>query len=80
LESLTSKTTSYLGEAREEIEIDYNGAGDVDIGFNPRYLIDVLKSLTDEEVVFEVNDSNKPGVIRRGEEYTYVVLPMQLTS
>ncbi|MFH1552898.1 MAG: DNA polymerase III subunit beta [Candidatus Omnitrophota bacterium] len=75
-----SKNTAYLGEAREEIEIDYTGAEDVDIGFNPRYLIDVLKSLTDEEIVFEVNDSNKPGVIRRGEEYTYVVLPMQLTA
>lgn len=74
-----SKNTPYLGEAKEEIDIDYNGSGDLDIGFNPRYLIDVLKSLGDEEIVFEVNDANKPGVVRKGPEYTYVVLPMQLT-
>ncbi len=74
-----SKNTPYLGESREEINIDYTGDNDFDIGFNPRYLIDVLKSLTEEEITFEVNDSTKPGVIRKGEEYTYVVLPMQLT-
>ena len=74
------KNTPYLGEAREEIDVDYTGDGDLEIGFNPRYLIDVLKSLTDENIVLEVDDSNQPGVVRRGEEYTYVVLPMQLTS
>ena len=35
---------------------------------------------SDEEIVFEVNEANKPGVIRRGDEYVYVVLPMQLTA
>jgi len=75
-----SKNTPYLGEAKEEIDIDYSGGNEIEIGFNPRYIIDVLKSLSEEEVVFEVNDPNKPGVVRRGEEYTYVVLPMQLTA
>ena len=73
-----SKNTPYLGEAKEEIDIQFSGDDEVDIGFNPRYLIDVLKSLPGEEILFEVNDSNKPGVVRKGEEYTYVVLPMQL--
>ena len=75
-----SKNTPYLGEAKEELEIDYTGGDELEIGFNPKYLIDVLKSLGDENIVFEVNDSTKPGVIRRGQEYTYVVLPMQLTA
>jgi len=74
-----SKNTPYLGEAKEEIDVEYSGGTDVEIGFNPRYLIDVLKNLEDEEIFFEINDSNKPGVVRKGEEYTYVVLPMQLT-
>ena len=76
---IISKNTPYLGEAKEEIDIDYTGADEFDIGFNPRYLIDVLKSMTDDEIIFEVDDPNKPGVIRKGTEYTYVVLPMQLT-
>lgn len=75
-----SKNTPYLGEAREEIDIEYSGSSDLEIGFNPRYLIDVLKCLSDKEIVFEVNDASKPGVVRRGEEYKYVVLPMQLTT
>ena len=75
-----SKNTPYLGEAKEEIEISFSGNSDIEIGFNPKYLIDVLKSIQDEEIVFELNDSNKPGVVRRGEEYIYVVLPMQLTA
>ncbi|RKY42161.1 MAG: DNA polymerase III subunit beta [Candidatus Makaraimicrobium thalassicum] len=77
---IISKNTPFLGEAKEEIDVDFTGGGDLEIGFNPRYLIDVLKSLSDEDVVLEVNEHNKPGVIRRGEEYTYVVLPMQLTA
>ena len=75
-----SKNTPYLGEAREQIEIDYTGGEELEIGFNPRYLMDVLKNLTDEDILFEVNEANKPGVIRKGEEYIYVVLPMQLTT
>jgi len=73
-----SKNTPYLGEAKEEIDIEYDGE-DIDIGFNPKYLIDVLKNLQDNEIELELIDSNKPGVVRKGEEYTYVVLPMQLT-
>jgi DNA polymerase-3 subunit beta len=77
---LISKNTPYLGEAKEELNVDYTGDDELDIGFNPRYLIDVLKILEDEEISLEVNGENKPGVVRRGEEYTYVVLPMQLTG
>ncbi|MDD4957322.1 MAG: DNA polymerase III subunit beta [Candidatus Omnitrophica bacterium] len=75
-----SKNTPYLGEAKEEINIDYEGNDEIEIGFNPRYLIDVLKSLSDEEIDFEIQEANKPGVVRKGEEYIYVVLPMQLTA
>ncbi|MDD3088561.1 MAG: DNA polymerase III subunit beta [Candidatus Omnitrophica bacterium] len=76
---MISKNTSF-GEAKEEIDIDYTGDDDLEIGFNPRYLIDVLKSLEDQEITFEVSDASKPGVIRKGGEYTYVVLPMQLAA
>ncbi|MBU0683215.1 MAG: DNA polymerase III subunit beta, partial [Candidatus Omnitrophica bacterium] len=57
-----SKNTPYLGEAKEEIGAEYSGTDELEIGFNPKYLIDVLKSLADEQIVFEVNDATKPGV------------------
>lgn len=72
-----SKSAPYIGEAREELAVDYKGK-DLAIGFNPDYLIDVLKNISEEIVSFEVTDPDKPGVIRLGSEYIYVVLPMQL--
>jgi DNA polymerase III subunit beta len=72
-----SKSAPYIGEAREEIGVDYKGK-DLAIGFNPDYLIDALKNINDEMVPFEVVDADKPGVIRIGSDYVYVVLPMQL--
>ena len=72
-----SKNAPYIGEAYEEIAVDYKGK-DLAIGFNPDYLIDALKNINDEMVPFEVADAEKPGVIRIGSEYVYVVLPMQI--
>jgi len=72
-----SKSTPNLGESREELACEYNGK-DMIIGFNPGYLIDVLKNLTDQTVELEVTDSEKPGVIRTN-GYIYIVLPMRLT-
>ncbi len=72
-----SKSTPYLGEARVEIDADYKGK-DMSVGFNPDYLVDLLKNIDDEKIAFEVTDPEKPGVIRIGAEYIYVVLPMQI--
>jgi len=63
---------------REELAVEYKGK-DMSIGFNPDYLIDVLKAVEAETVGFELVDSEKPGVVRSADEYVYVVLPMQIT-
>lgn len=73
---LISKSTPDIGESREEMEISYQGK-ELVIGFNPHYVIDVLKNLDTEEIELEVTDSEKPGVIRSG-AYVYIVLPMRL--
>jgi DNA polymerase III subunit beta len=77
---IIEKETAYVGKVTEEIDIDFSGEQEIDIGFNPRYLIDVLKNLEEDDIIFEVSESTKPGVIRRGTEFTYVVLPMQLAE
>ena len=73
-----SKSAPYIGEVREELPVDYKGK-DISIGFNPDYLIDVLKAIDQETVALELVDAEKPGVVRMGDEYVYVVLPMQIT-
>ncbi|MBU1906009.1 MAG: DNA polymerase III subunit beta [Candidatus Omnitrophica bacterium] len=71
-----SKSTPDVGESREEVPVEYQGK-ELVIGFNPAYLIDVLRNLTNESVEFEVSDTEKPGVLRI-DGYVYIVLPMRL--
>ncbi|NQT21886.1 MAG: DNA polymerase III subunit beta [Candidatus Omnitrophica bacterium] len=72
-----SKSAPYMGEVKEEVSITYGGRN-VSVGFNPAYIIDALKNLSQEEIELEIEDADKPGVLRIGGEYIYVVLPMQL--
>lgn len=73
---VVSKSTPDVGESREEIPVEYQGK-EIVIGFNPVYLIEVIKNLQNNKVEFELTDTEKPGVIRIA-GYTYIVLPMRL--
>lgn len=72
-----SKASPSLGEAREELDVEYKGK-ELAIGFNPGYIIDLLKNTDQETIAFELVDPDKPGVVRVGSEYVYVVMPRQL--
>ena len=74
---VVSKSTPDIGESREEVTMEYQGK-ELAIGFNPTYLIDVLKNLQEEKIEFELTDTEKPGVIRI-DGYVYIVLPMRLS-
>lgn len=75
---IISKNTPDLGEVREELDVDYKG-GEVTIGFNPTFLVDVLKNIEEQDVQFGFIDPEKPAVIKSRDNYTYIVLPMQVT-
>jgi DNA polymerase-3 subunit beta len=68
-----------LGEAREDIEIDYDGQ-DLTIGFNARYLIDAMSAIETDNVEFSLEDDLSPGVFKpEGDNgYTCVVMPMRI--
>ena len=69
-----------LGEAVEEIEIDYQGKA-LTVGFNARYLIDVLSVLgSGGEVGVALKDDVSPSVLRKSDDdgYLYVIMPMRL--
>jgi len=72
-----SKNAPDVGETREEMEVEYQG-DTLSMGFNPAYLIDVLKNIREENVGIELTAPDKPGVIRLKDDYIYVVLPMQI--
>jgi DNA polymerase-3 subunit beta len=68
-----------LGDAKEEIEVDYHGK-DMKIGFNARYILDVLGSMNEDVVQLELNDQLSPGLVRpqNDKSYTCVVMPMRI--
>ncbi|MBX3020483.1 MAG: DNA polymerase III subunit beta [Bdellovibrionales bacterium] len=68
-----------LGDAKEEIEVEYKGK-DMRIGFNARYVLDVLTSMHDDIVRIELNDQLSPGIVRPNQDqsYTCVVMPMRI--
>lgn len=67
-----------MGEAVVHLELkDYQG-DELEIGFNPTYIADALKVVDDEEVVLELKAANKPGLIRSGRDFTYVLMPVNV--
>ncbi len=67
-----------VGEARESLAVNYKGK-EIAIAFNPRYLIDPLNALTEDEVFFELIDELSPGVLKINGPFLYVVMPMRLS-
>lgn len=72
-----SSRSAEQGEAKVKLEVDYKGP-EIAIGFNPEYLIDALK-VCDEELTMELKDGTKPGLIKSGKDFQYVVMPVNLS-
>lgn len=68
-----------LGEASEDLEVEYAG-GDIEIGFNARYILDVLQVFPEgSQVEMGLGDQLSPGVIKGPDAgYSYVVMPMRI--
>src|SRR5438445_12030229 len=67
-----------VGEAKESLAVNYKGP-DMAIAFNPKYMIDPLNALTNDEVFLELIDELSPGVLKINGPFLYVVMPMRLT-
>ncbi len=73
-----SAVTPEVGQAREEMEIEYAGP-ELNIAFNPYYLIDVLKAVDEEDKInLQLIDSGSPGLLKVGERFLCVIMPMKL--
>jgi DNA polymerase III subunit beta len=67
-----------VGEAKETLAINYKGP-EMAIAFNPKYMIDPLNALANDEVFLELIDELSPGVLKINGPFLYVVMPMRLT-
>ncbi len=67
-----------IGEAREEIDVKYKG-DKMTIGFNAKYIMDILQSMDGESVRLELDEPLSPALIfeEGNDNYTCVVMPMR---
>jgi DNA polymerase-3 subunit beta len=70
------------GESEESVPSEYQGP-DLEIGFNAQYLLDFLRSVSQDKVAFELKDQKSAGEMRPAgdsipDQYRYVVMPMRI--
>lgn len=70
---------SITGDAKEKIKVEVEGK-ELEIGFNPRYLIEALKVIDDELINVNMSSNISPLIIKplEGNEYIYMILPVKL--
>jgi DNA polymerase-3 subunit beta len=71
-----------IGNANESIPVSYSGE-DFDIAFNVRYLLEGLKVISSENVIFKCNLATTPAVFVPEDNlnsFTYLVMPVQVRS
>ena len=79
-EKMELKINSTIGSMDEEIEIEKQGK-DIIIGFNPKFLIDALRAIEDENIDIYMVNPKAPCFIRdKDGAYIYLVLPINFTT
>ena len=76
---ITISCTNQTGDAKEEIFLQTEGKN-LEIAFNPKYFLDALKVIDDEEIFIELGSSISPCIIKpiENENYTYMILPIRM--
>ncbi len=74
-----SSSNPDLGDAREELDIAYN-ADEISIGFNAKYIMDILQVIKADNIIFNLKDNISPGRIspESDDNYLSVIMPMRL--
>lgn len=80
--NLIISSNSQIGKVREELTIDLEEGSEIQIAFNSKYMVDVLKNLDREEVVLKMSSSISPCVLEEKNNNTsqYLVLPVRLAN
>ena len=68
-----------IGSSYEEMDVEQDGEN-LEISFNPRYLLDALKSIESEVVLLDLTLTLSPCIIKaeNSQEYNYLVLPVRV--
>ncbi|MGP1273301.1 MAG: DNA polymerase III subunit beta [Phycisphaerales bacterium] len=67
-----------VGEATIQVDLPSYDGEDVEIGFNPQFIAEALRVIPEGEVIMEMKSGSRPGLIKAGSDFLYVVMPVNL--
>lgn len=70
-------SSAEYGESHESMGIAYEGP-DVQIAFNPTFLMEPLRALSHDEIFFEFKDELSPGLVKTLNQFLCVIMPLRL--
>ena len=82
---MSAEDIDFSNKAEERLTCDYKG-DDIEIGFNSRFLIEMLNNIESDEISLEMSLPNRAGILKPvsgyedGEEITMLVMPVMLNS
>ncbi len=81
---LSASSQEIGGEAREVLEAEYSG-NEMVVGYNSKYLLDILRHIDSEQVLFELDGPMAAGIIRpaeqpEGEDYLCLLMPLRIND
>ena len=69
-----------VGHAEETLDVEFSGEP-FEIGFNPGYLIEGIDAIDGETAVLRFTSPLRPGLVSApGEDFTYLIMPIRLSS
>lgn len=76
---LTITSNAELGDVEEEMDASLNGEP-IDIAFNAKYIIDVIRNVSDDDLCMKFNSNVSPCVVvpQNGDGYVYLILPVRV--
>ena len=83
--NISAEDLDFSNKADERLSCDYQG-DDMQIGFNSRFLSEILSNLTSSEVLIEMSLPNRAGILTpidgtdEGEKITMLVMPVMLNN
>lgn len=73
-----SASSPDFGESHESMAISYSGP-ELQVAFNPQFVMDPLRALTKDQVFFELKDEVSPGVFKTLESFVCVIMPVRMS-
>lgn len=65
------------GEAEVTCAVEYDGE-EMELGINPQFLTDAMRVIGEESITFEMNQPNKPVIVKAGSDFLYVFMPVEI--